>query len=113
MQRIYISGPMSNLPGLNKAAFASEAGRLRDLGYEVVNPGEVALPDGTTWAQYMRHDLKLLLDCDTIFMLPGWERSNGALIEHVVAVKLGMKVIIAAGRSPFSSAPVRTDWAAA
>lgn len=112
-ERIYISGPMTGLPGLNKAAFASEAGRLRALGYEVVNPGEVELPEGATWEDYMRHDLKLLLDCTTICLLPGWERSEGARLEHFNALKLGMKVVLAAGRSPFDTRPARTDWAAA
>lgn len=112
-ERYYVSGPMTGLPGLNKPAFNAEADRLRALGFDVVNPAEVELPEGSTWADYIRHDLKLLLDCTAIVMLPGWERSNGAVIEHVVAVKLGMKVLLAAGRSPFSNTPVRTDWAAA
>ena len=46
MKRIYIAGPMSNMPSLNFPAFHAEAARLRGLGYEVVNPAEVN-PDPT------------------------------------------------------------------
>lgn len=109
----YLSGPMSGLPNLNRAAFDAEAGRLRAMGITVVNPAEVELPEGATWADFMRADIKELMSCTTIVLLPGWERSEGARLEHFIAVKLDMKVVLAPGRSPWSTAPARTDWAAA
>ena len=42
----------------------------------------------------MRLGLRGLLDCDEIVMLPGWERSRGARLEHLVAVELGMTVTL-------------------
>mgnify|MGYP003555439623 CR=1 FL=1 len=46
-----------------------------------------------TWASYMREDLKAMLECDSIFMLPGWENSQGAKIEHRLATQLCFIVI--------------------
>ena len=40
----------------------------------------------------MRHDLALLLGCDAIAMLPGWERSRGAWLERLIAEALGLPV---------------------
>jgi hypothetical protein len=40
MKRLYLSGPMSNLPDLNFPAFHSMAARLRAAGHQVVNPAQ-------------------------------------------------------------------------
>ncbi|MEM5371338.1 DUF4406 domain-containing protein [Paraburkholderia azotifigens] len=93
--KIYISGPMTGLPDSNKPAFNAEAARLREMGFEVVNPAEVDLGPKATWFQYMRADLKLMLDCDAIALLPGWMKSRGAAIEHWIARALGFQVFTA------------------
>lgn len=46
-----------------------------------------------SWEDYMREDIKLLCDCDTIYMLKGWEKSLGATIEFVLAKVLKLKII--------------------
>lgn len=91
--KIYLSGPMSNLPDLNKPAFHAEAARLRALGYEVENPADVELAEGATWSDYMRTDLPLMLKCDTVVLLPGWNLSRGARLEEHIARSLGMHVV--------------------
>lgn len=96
MQTLYISGAMTGQPDLNKPAFNAEAARLRALGYHVENPAEVDLPAGATWSDYMRADIPMLMRCDAIVMLDGWTASRGALIEHNLALALGM-VSIPAG----------------
>jgi len=88
--RIYISGAMTGIADLNKPAFDAEAARLRALGYHVENPAEVQLPAGATWSDYMRADIPLLCQCDTIVMLDGWTASRGAVLEHRIALDLGM-----------------------
>ncbi|MGP9499558.1 DUF4406 domain-containing protein [Halomonas sp. AOP43-D1-4] len=94
MKRIYISGPMTGLPGLNFGAFNSAAGQLRALGYEVVNPAEKQSELGElTWEEYLREDLRDMLTCDTIALLPGWEASKGAHLELHVAHRVGMTVV--------------------
>ena len=95
MSRYYISGPMTGLPDFNFPAFHAAAARLRAIGHEVVNPAELDAMDGDkemAWADYLRRDIKALMDCDSIAMLPGWERSKGAMLEFQNAVTLGMAV---------------------
>ena len=92
--RIYIAGPMSGLPALNFPAFHAEAAKLRALGHEVINPAEVN-PDTTMpWAQCMRKDIAELVTCDAIRLLPGWEKSKGATLEHHIADRLELLVIL-------------------
>ena len=94
--RWYLAGPMSNLPELNFPAFHAEAARLRAAGHHVVNPAEVN-PDHTMpWAECLRRDIPELLTCDGIALLPGWEASRGAKLEHHIATALGMRVVMAA-----------------
>jgi hypothetical protein len=88
-ERVYISGPMTGLPAMNYPAFNDEALRLRDLGYTVENPAEN--PEQSSWCAYMRVAIRQMLTCDQVAMLPGWKRSRGALIEHWIAVALGMR----------------------
>jgi len=94
MKRIYISGPMTGLPGLNFGAFHCAAAQLRALGYEVVNPAEKqSETEELSWEEYLRQDLQQMLTCDTIALLPGWETSKGAHLELHVAHRVGMHVV--------------------
>lgn len=88
--RVYISGKISNNPTY-KHDFARAAAVIVAAGCEVVNPAEVEITGGA-WLDYMRHDIKLLADCDGVYMLKGWEESNGAKIEHQLAQGLGLKI---------------------
>lgn len=91
--RVYISGPITGMPEENKPAFAAEAARLLALGYQVENPADVVLPDGATWADFMRADIPRLLACTHIRMLDGWTMSKGARLEHHIAISLGLEVL--------------------
>ena len=95
MKRIYISGPMSNIPEFNFPAFYSEAKYLRDQGCDVVNPAEMDIGDPSTliWHECLRRDIIELMSCDSIWMLPGWSESKGAQLEHHIACELGMDII--------------------
>lgn len=90
--RVYISGPITGVPDGNKAAFKAAAVELEARGHDVVNPAELEVP-GWTWKDYLHHDLKILLKCDAIHMLPGWIKSKGARFEYMVARKLKYEVI--------------------
>ena len=91
--RVYISGPMTGLPGFNFAAFDEAAAVLEAWGWEVENPAEKGIIDGWTWADYLRYDLARLVECDGVVLLPGWEASKGARLEHHVATELGMWIM--------------------
>lgn len=91
--KVYISGPITGIDFGNRFAFSCARSSLELCGYEVVDPSEVQLDDEATWTDYMRADLKLLLDCDFIYMLEGWEKSRGARIERELAKNLRIKEI--------------------
>ena len=91
--RIYIAGPMTGIPELNFPAFHAAAAQLRSYGHEVVNPAELNPGTGKTWAECMRVDIAQLVTCDAVVLLPGYERSRGAMIERDLALKLEMRVV--------------------
>lgn len=93
MSRIYISGPMTGVPLDNYPAFIEAARVLRSQSHTVANPAEICLDDDTTWEEYLKADIKALCDCDTIAMLPGWEKSKGAHLELHIAHRVGMQVM--------------------
>lgn len=88
--KIYISGPISN-DDWHEAHFAKAERYLKDMGYETVNPVSDGLAGkGVTYKEYIDSDLQLLAECEGIFMLRGWQRSNGARLEHTYAKTTGM-----------------------
>lgn len=91
--KVYISGPITGIDFGNRFAFSCARSALELCGYEAVDPSEVQLDDAATWADYMKADLKLLLDCDYIYMLEGWENSKGARLERELAENLGIEEI--------------------
>lgn len=93
MRRIYIAGPMSGLPELNFPAFHAAAKALREQGHHVENPAEINADPKAQWLDCMRTDIARLVTCDAVLMLPGWQNSRGALVEHGLAVGLGLEVM--------------------
>lgn len=89
--RIYVAGPMSGLKEHNLPAFAHAAGDLDAAGYVAVNPGERGVIDGYSWRDYMVDAIRLLITCDGVALLPGWENSKGARLEFTIAHDLSMR----------------------
>ena len=93
--KIYIAGKISG-QDLEKAKkkFAKAEKEMRQRGFETVNPLAIQKihPD-KSWGDYMLEDIKQLLRCDAILLLPDWEDSTGAKIEKMIAQKMGMRVI--------------------
>lgn len=106
--RCYIAGPIAGITGAQQR-FTDATATVEALGYEPINPFTVTptphdgdCPPGygpgedgehTSSACFMRADLRALLDCDAIYMLPGWRESRGATTEHTVAVACGIPVL--------------------
>lgn len=88
MKRIFISGQMTGIENLNYPAFAEAAALLRASNYHVENPAEN--PEQTSWEGYMRLSIMQMLSCDAVALLPGWENSRGARMEHDIADELGI-----------------------
>lgn len=89
---LYVSGPMSGLPGFNFPAFNKAAAVLRAAGYVVINPAEnwggaTDVPRATC----MRLDIQEVLASDGLALLDGWEHSPGANLEYQIARQLGLQ----------------------
>lgn len=95
MTKIYIAGPMTGIEELNFPLFNAESARLRALGWEVVNPAEVQPDQSAQWIDCMLADIPALMACDYLALLPGWENSKGARIEHCIALNHSMNVLMA------------------
>lgn len=102
MGKGYVAGPMRGIDQFNFPAFASASEALRAEGWEIVSPAEMdlglgldpkkypELPDWFTLHDAMRRDLAAICTCDTIFLLPGWEKSEGTRREMQVAAFCGL-----------------------
>lgn len=103
--RVYVAGPMTGLPEFNRPAFDARAASLRAAGHIAISPPEItdAVFGGDTtrpYAEYIAADLRELLTCEAISLLPGWHLSRGARMEEHVAAVLGLARVDADGRSP-------------
>lgn len=105
--RLYVSGPITGWDHLNKPFFEAVTEKLVGAGHTVLNPhvvctilddhdclgpchpSEELLP----WADYLRADLiAMLKQADGLAMLPEWQGSRGACLEHHVATALGWDI---------------------
>lgn len=91
---VYLSGPMRGRPNFNYDLFNSVAENFRAAGMTVLNPAENFDGDQTRdFPEYMRADIEMLMKADTIFMLPGWQDSEGARLEYLLAKSLDLEII--------------------
>jgi hypothetical protein len=94
---LYLCGPMSAYPQLNRPAFELAADQLRTAGYTVLSPAEppyLQVPQ-TDWNQAVRRSLGALLECDAVATVTpsGLRQSKGAMLELHVASQLEMPVL--------------------
>lgn len=93
MKKVYIAGPISNLPENEaRAAFQAAENKLSELGYITVNPMKLPHEHDKSWEAYMREDLREMLTCDEVWMLRGWKLSRGASMEHAVSMLVKIPV---------------------
>ena len=100
--KIYIAGPMRGYENLNHDAFNRVEAILKDkLVYDPINPAKLDKEHGLDPAKEMtkedlkhalRRDVDAIFEADGIYMLRGWERSEGARMEHALAIALSMSI---------------------
>lgn len=81
-KRVYISGAMRSRMGTYKGIFA-DAQRELEKDYIVINPA--LLPIGLESDKYMPICFAMIDAADAIYMLKGWEQSEGACLEKAYA----------------------------
>lgn len=89
----YVAGKISGLPKTDvRDKFRLFTRQLQEAGYIVVNP--VAVHDDTrSWDDAVRCEIKKMLECDEVHLLPDWQESRGAQLERDIALRLGMQVV--------------------
>lgn len=93
MAKIYISGPITGTDDFMER-FSKAEKKLSDGGWDAVNPAACnsRFPAGTSWERYMGESLKLLCECDAIYMMRNYMRSRGAKLEFSVAAQMGKEI---------------------
>lgn len=91
---IYLCGPMRGYPRDNFPAFMHAAEHLRSQGFKVWNPAEADeqepgyQPDHRTnkhgLAYYMKRDVPAVARAGAVYVLPGWEKSEGVCARELV-----------------------------
>lgn len=101
---LYLSGPMTGMPNLNRPRFRDAAMRLTEAGHMVYDPCE---KNFRSYEDAMTADINMLTCCvpdgrgglstgrvfDAVVQLPGWEESRGATLEAAVAMACGIRVM--------------------
>ena len=90
IKKLYLSGPMTGYAECNYPAFDGAAMLLREAGFDVVNPTEQ--DNHGHYTDILREDIRALLDCDGVALLPMWWESNGSRAEVHIAGLLKMPV---------------------
>ena len=93
-ERIYIAGKITGDADYKVKLTAGVLHLLR-LGWEyenIVNPVKEC-KEGWPWWRCMMRCLRLVSGCGWVAMLPDWNESRGARIEHRVAQMLGKDII--------------------
>lgn len=99
---VYVSGKMRGVADYNRWQFRNWSKRLEEAGFHAVNPMEIgdsiATPEEIDSnpelvEMVLEADIAALRKCDAIFMLRGWETSEGARMELRVALEMGVPVV--------------------
>ena len=90
---VYLAGKITGLPKMDvKDKFDQMAHQLIAMGYHVVEP--IGVTDNSKpWDDAIRYDIKKMLECDEVHLLPDWQQSKGAQLERDIAIRLGIQVV--------------------
>ena len=95
---IYIAGPMRGHDDGNYPAFYEAEKMLESKGiWDTINPARLddELSNGygvVDFKEALKRDIDEIFEADAMYMLRGWERSEGARVEHALAIYLGLSI---------------------
>lgn len=97
---VYISGKITGLQkDVYEKLFYKYTREMQKQGYIAINPIivsknlECKLNREPTYAEYMKEDIKKLMECDAVCFMPNWKESKGAKLEREIARACGMKIL--------------------
>ena len=90
--KVYIAGPVTGRTDYEEKFKAAED-MLELHGMEPLNPVKAGLVEGWEYRDYINRGLRMLMEADMIYMLPGWEKSPGARLERLYAEICGMTAL--------------------
>lgn len=94
--RVYISGQITGNENY-KQQFKEAEEWLEKRGFEVINPADTftqKIEKSLNYKQLLILDCFILINmCDAIFMLHGWQNSNGAKTELTNAKATGKRIM--------------------
>lgn len=94
---IYIAGPMTGLENYNFERFNAKETELIENGHRVLNPAKIGiLPK---YEMYWPINRAMLDGADAIYMLNGWEDSEGGRRELYYAVDHGIPALFESAES--------------
>jgi hypothetical protein len=102
--RAYLAGPMTGHPDYNTSGFTHAAAWVQQQGWQPVNPHDTdpthpgACPSGPRHRGHPNPcwyaaGIRTLLGCDLVVMLPGWQASTGARLEHAAAERAVIPIL--------------------
>lgn len=132
VKQVYIAGPMRGYPTWNFVAFDRARDYFISEGWDVISPADIdredwggdPLTDKDIYAKavkiwevvdkemlngVIRRDIESILKSDAIALLPGWEKSTGAVAEFFLARWSGAQVLDATTGLPFETLPDLTS----
>tara|TARA_R110002051_G_scaffold297875_1_gene364457 strand:+ start:746 stop:1087 length:342 start_codon:yes stop_codon:yes gene_type:complete len=91
--KVYLSGPISHNPDAEEQ-FSKAEEKVKLWAEEVSNPMQLGqyCPVKDNWAELMKNAIKLMMECDSIYLIRGWGSSKGAIMEKFIAEELDMPI---------------------
>lgn len=86
--KVYIAGKITGTIDY-EMRFAEAEAKLKAEGHTVLNPVK---NKGFTYKEYIDMGLCELMRCDAIYLLDGWQQSEGSRLEAYYAVTVGIKI---------------------
>lgn len=95
-KKVYLAGPMTDVSDWNTNAFMRAEFFMETRGWVVLNPARrpVRVPQSLSHEDYLKLSKTLIDISDSILLLPGWWRSEGALHEAKYALSVGKETLI-------------------
>lgn len=91
-KKLYISVPITGRPLEAAKEQAEKVKELWEVIYDVITPFDVNPVQDKPYAYYMGKDVEALLNCDAIYMCPGWISSKGCNAEYQIAKIYGLEI---------------------